>query len=326
MAEVPKWKRFEHLIHQIHQQYDISGARITLDDHIPGQDSKTLRQVDISIRVQIGPYSVLIAVECKDHAHPLDVGAIGEFVALRNDIRANKGVVVSTGGFTPAAIELARSLGIDTRTYIDTESQDWGTDVAIPIVLDMTKLLGYSFTFSTVRSNPPLPLAMRTDVPAHLIEIRTPEGLDLGPLILLLGRRWNHDESLHIPGEHTITLTEHALLGNMGHAYIEATLLVERRFYSGPLGVHLAGFRNEQDGSLQTKELRTNTIDPRQIVQGLVEGWRELKEYRNYKLSTGNESDGDMLMIDGVPLKAMMVMGCVHALPETREDLASDET
>jgi hypothetical protein len=46
MAEIPKWKRFERLIHD---QYAISGATITLDDHIQGQDSKIDRQIDISI-------------------------------------------------------------------------------------------------------------------------------------------------------------------------------------------------------------------------------------------------------------------------------------
>jgi len=130
MAEVPKWKRFERLIHQIHEQYAITNANITLDDRIEGQDSKTFRQIDISIRTQIGPYSILIAVECKDHAQPLDVGDVGGFAALRNDVRANKGVMIATGGFTPAAVELARTLSLDTHTYLDTESEDWGPKLA----------------------------------------------------------------------------------------------------------------------------------------------------------------------------------------------------
>ena len=89
-VEIPKWKRFERLIHQIHEQYNISGAQIKLDERVEGQDSKTLRQVDISIRTEIGPYKIFIAVECKDHAAPLDVGDLGAFAALRNDVRASK--------------------------------------------------------------------------------------------------------------------------------------------------------------------------------------------------------------------------------------------
>jgi hypothetical protein len=327
MAEIPKWKRFERLIHQIHEQYSILGAKITLDDHIEGHDSKTLRQIDISIRAQVGPYSILIALECKDHAEPLDVGEVGAFLTLRNDVKANKGVMVATGGFTAAAIRLARTFGIDTRTYIDTESQDWGTEVAVPVVLDGTKLLGYSFTFSSILSDPSLRFAMRTDVPPHLMETRTPDGAEIGPLILLLGRRWNHDDSLHVPGEHTITLIDHAILDagtESGHARIEAHLIVERRFYMGPLGIHLAGFRDEQTGSIETKQLRTDEIEPWRIERGLVAGWRELQEYRNHELVTPEEPGAKSLTVDGVPLEAMMILGYGDALPETRDELAAE--
>lgn len=327
MAEIPKWKRFERLIHQIHEQYKISGAKITLDDRVEGQDSKTLRQVDISIRTEIGPYRIFIAIECKDHAAPLDVSDVGAFATLRNDVRASKGVMIATGGFTPAAVELARTLGIDTRTYLDTESEDWGTDVSIPILLVGTKLIQYGFSFSTVLTAPFLPFAIRTDIPAHLVELRTPEGDEIGPLILLLGRRWNQDESLHIPGDHTITLIEHALVDakpNWGHARIEAHITVERRFYCGPLGIHLTGFRDEQNESIQTRRMLTEAVEPRLMERGLVEGWHELEEYRNHDIFTNQEPGAKILEVDGVPLKAMMTMGYGDALPETREELADE--
>jgi Restriction endonuclease len=325
--EIPKWKRFERLIHQIHEQYGISGAQIKLDDRVEGQDSKTLRQIDISIRTQIGPYKIFIAVECKDHATPLDVGDVGAFAALKGDVRASKGVMVATGGFTTAAVELARTYGIDTRTYIDTVSDDWGTDVSVPILLKSTKIIQRSFTFSTVRTNPFLPFAMRTDIPAELVELRTPEGEEIGPLILLLGRRWNQDESLHVPGEHTFTLIEHAQVDahdHFGHARIEAHIKVEWRLYSGPLGVHLSGFRDEQSDSIQTRRMITEAVEPRLMELGLVQGWRELEEYRNYDASMSQEPGTEMLMVDGVPLKAMMTFAYRDAFPQTREELAEE--
>lgn len=324
MAEVPKWKRFERLIHQIHEQYAIPNARVTLDDHIQGHDSHTLRQVDISIRTEVGPYKILIAVECKDHATPLDVGDVGAFSTLRTDVRAHKGVLVATSGFTQAAIELGRSLGIDTRTYLDTEGQDWGTEVAVPVVLHATKLLGYRFTFSNVRSEPLLPFAIPTNIPVHLIELKSSAGDDIGPLLLLLGQRWNHDEQLHVPGEHKITLTEHAVIRTKelaGHAQIDAHVLVEKRLYTGPLGIHLAGFRDEQNDSIHTKELRTDFVEPGLIESGLCPGWRELEEYRNHEVLFGGEQGASILLVDGVPLKSMMVLRYGDALPETREEL-----
>jgi hypothetical protein len=256
-----------------------------LDDHIQGQDSKIDRQIDISIRTRVGPYAILVAVECKDHAQPLDVGDVGAFATLRADVRANKGVMIATGGFTPAAFELARTHGIDTRTYLDTESEDWGTEVKVPVVLDATNLMGYNFKFSNVRSEPFLPFAMRTDIPPHLVELKTPNGEDIGPLILLLGRCWNRDKALHMLGEHSVLLTEHVMVDGSqrwGHARIEAHLRVQKRIYTGPLGVHLGGFRDEQDGSLHTQELLTDAIEPWRIESGLERGWRELEQFRNH--------------------------------------------
>jgi Restriction endonuclease len=328
MADIPKWKRFERLIHQIHDQYAISGATIELDDHIYGQDSKTLRQIDISIRTQVGPYAILITVECKDHAQPLDVGDVGSFATLRSDVRANKGVMIATGGFTPAAVELARTYGIDTRTYLDTESEDWGTEITVPIVLERTKLVRYSFKFSNVRSAPFLPLAIRTDIPVHLVELQTPEGDEIGPLILLLGQRWNYDASLHDPGEHSVILIEHAVVDGgqiSGHARIEAHLIVEKRFYTGPLGVHLIGFRDEQDESIHTNQLLTDAIEPWRIEGGLEAGWHELEELRNHALSRRGEPGARSVTIDGTPLETMMIIGYVDALPETREQLSAQD-
>ena len=299
----PKWKRFERLIHQVHEQYGIAGAKVTLDDKIKGLDSKTTRQIDISIRTSVGPYAILIAIECKDHAQPLDVVDVGAFATLRQDVRAHKGVLVTTGGFTQAAIELARSLGIETRTYLDTESVDWGNEVTVPVVLDGTKLVAYQFTFSSVRSDAFLPFAMRTDVPVHLVGVKDPPESAVRPLILLLGRRWNNDESLHLPGRHTVLLSEHALVDardSFGHARIEVQLIVERRFYAGPLGIHLTGFRDEQSESIHTQDLRTDGIEPGRIEQGLVPGWRELTEYRNQAITfAAGEPDAKQVMLDG---------------------------
>ena len=280
--------------------------------------------MDISIRAEVGPYKILIAVECKNHATPLDVGDVGAFARLRTDVRAHKGVLVATGGFTQAAIELGRSLGIDTRTYLNTESQDWGTDVAIPMVLHATKLLGYRFTFSNVRSNPFLPFVILTNVPVHLLELKNPQGDDIGPLLLLLGRKCNHDEELHVPGEHTFTLTDHAVIQHRelsGHAQINAHVLVEKRLYTGPIGVHFAGFRDEQSDSIFTKDFRTEFVEPRLIERGLSPGWRELGEYRNQEVVSVSQPGAKVVLIDGVPLKSMMAMHYGDALPETREEL-----
>jgi hypothetical protein len=104
MAE-PKWKRFEKLIHQIHSQLAPQGAQVTGNDKIVGCESKVERQLDVTIRATVAQYKLLIVVECKDETRPIDVGAMGQFASLLRDVKANKGVMISTSGFTSAAFD-----------------------------------------------------------------------------------------------------------------------------------------------------------------------------------------------------------------------------
>ena len=101
MADAP-WAEFEKLAYDI--QRELAGsADVTLRDTIQGVDSNIPRQIDISIRQQVGQYSVLIIVDCKDHRAPLDVNIVGEFVTVVRDVRANKGALIASRGFTPAS-------------------------------------------------------------------------------------------------------------------------------------------------------------------------------------------------------------------------------
>jgi hypothetical protein len=299
----PKWKRFEKLIHQIHSQLAPPDAIVKLDDRIVGYDSKAERQLDITIRANIGQYKILIVVECKDEARPIDVGAMGEFGSLLRDVRANKGVMISSSGFTPAAIEMARSHGVDTRTYVDTASVDWKSEVTIPVLLTRAKLDGWRVRFSSV---PGFLWGVPSSVAFPFIETFAEDGTRLGPIITLLGKAWKRNNRLHEPGEHTIMLAEHVLLdvgGTMRHTKIEADIRVERRYYLGPLPVKMAGFRDEQDGSLSTRELTTDFIEPARIERGEVRGWVELL------------TDKD------ISITIMLGLKYADALPESAEDL-----
>jgi hypothetical protein len=327
----PKWKRFEKLIHDIHTQFAPEGAVVKLDDEIVGVLSRTRRQLDITIRVKVAHYDVLIVVECKDQARPIDVAEIGSFASVLEDVKANKGVMISTSGYTTAAVEIARAHGIDTRTFIDTESVDWRTEVAIPVLLVRIKLDSWAAIFTGI---PGHRWAVPTSVPFPLIETFAEDGTPLGPIIVLLGKKWNNDESLHEPGEYRITLAEHVIV-NIGetpaHLKIEARLKVERCYYRGPLSIKFAGFRDEQDGSLLTKELTTDFIEPARIERGEMPGWSELTELRNAAIdrivSTEIEqgdapSSARAQRADAIPIEPVMfVMHYMDAVPEGQDDL-----
>jgi hypothetical protein len=300
---VPKWKRFEKLIHQIHSQFAPSDAVVAWSEKVVGCESKVERQLDVTIRANVAQYKVFIVIECKDEARPVDVGSVGEFASVLRDVKANKGVMIATSSFTSGAIEMARAQGIDTRTYVDTEGVDWKAEVTIPVLLTRVRIHSWSVRYLTV---PGFPWGAPTNIPFPFVETFGENGTPMGPIITLLGKVWNHDKSLHEAGEHKVLLGEHVLL-NVGqkqfHTRLEAVIKVKRQRYFGPLPVKMAGFRDEQDGSLSTNEMTTDSIEPARIERGEVPGWVELP------------AEGDLAVA------VMMMIGYVDALPERPEEL-----
>ncbi|MFC1958940.1 hypothetical protein ACFLV6_03410, partial [Chloroflexota bacterium] len=69
----PKWRTYEKLVAKVQQEL-APDASIKHDDQIWGYDSKKNRQIDVSIRQQIGQYNLLIAMDCKDYKIPVDIG------------------------------------------------------------------------------------------------------------------------------------------------------------------------------------------------------------------------------------------------------------
>jgi len=94
--EDPKWKRFEKLIHDIHTQLAPQGAVVTLNDKIIGCESRVERQLDVTIRHTIANYHILLVVECKDEARPIDLSTMGAFASLLRDVKANRHELIST--------------------------------------------------------------------------------------------------------------------------------------------------------------------------------------------------------------------------------------
>jgi hypothetical protein len=93
----PKWKRFESLVARIQKELS-PDAKVTLDDKIMGRRSQTFRQIDISVRRVVGQFEILIIIDCKDYAKPVDVKDAEDFLGLAEDVGANKGALVSSNG------------------------------------------------------------------------------------------------------------------------------------------------------------------------------------------------------------------------------------
>jgi hypothetical protein len=127
------WKAFEELAAQIYKELE-PNAIVTWNDHLMGKNSGQPRQIDVSIKHKIANHDLLIAIQTKDYSKPADVNVVGEFSAVLQDIRANKGILICKSGFTSSAKQLAQNLGIDLCNLHDAKTRRWELDVKIPIL------------------------------------------------------------------------------------------------------------------------------------------------------------------------------------------------
>lgn len=109
-------REFEQLVARIEGVLALAGAIVTSPDRIPDVITGALREVDASIRVQVGSVSLLITVECRDRVSVQDVMWIEQLATKQRHVGAAHTVAVSSKGFTQPAVVAARAHGISVRT------------------------------------------------------------------------------------------------------------------------------------------------------------------------------------------------------------------
>jgi hypothetical protein len=126
---VPRAGRsLELLVHGLEQLLAKAPVEIRSPDYITGKITKRRREVDVSLRSQVGSVDVLVIIECRDRGKPQDVTWIEQLASKREDVGADKAVAVSATGFSPGARNLARSKQVDLRSLEELEADvvfDW---------------------------------------------------------------------------------------------------------------------------------------------------------------------------------------------------------
>ena len=57
-------------------------AEVIHNAKLDGRNSKQKRQIDVLVRQKIGQYEMMIVLDCKDYARPVDVKGVEEFHGL----------------------------------------------------------------------------------------------------------------------------------------------------------------------------------------------------------------------------------------------------
>lgn len=92
----------DEVFHEVQRRY--AGAPITRNARVPGRFSQTPRQIDILIEAQVLDAPIRIAVDAKKRTAPVDVNDVESFIAMMADVGAHRGILISSSGYTKAAL------------------------------------------------------------------------------------------------------------------------------------------------------------------------------------------------------------------------------
>lgn len=273
------WLDYQKLAADIYADLE-TAAVVTYDDKIKGVESGIERQIDVSIRTTVAGHEILIIVQAKDLARPADVNVVGEFQAVIRDVRAAKGVLICSGGFTQAAVEYGRKLNIDLCSAHDAKHRKWAIDLRIPLLwVETTGDVKLEMELVADRTNPeaitlePDPVKWLTSVDA---------GRNTATIGQLLANEWNADPLNRTPKEsHKIELAHTGMRVLLGDSFwcpvrsMACTYTVERKGWLGTFSFsQCRGIFNRGTGTLRAKV----TLTDKDLPLRRDEGWSELDD------------------------------------------------
>lgn len=121
---------FQELVALIEQALAPKGAKITQSAEVSVNGLETLREVDVLIDGDFGPYRMKVAVEAKDHGRKISVQTFDSLLAkYRGECRVlvDKFVIVSSRGFTEGVIEKAAATDVELLTIEQAKDKEWST-------------------------------------------------------------------------------------------------------------------------------------------------------------------------------------------------------
>ena len=150
----PKSRMFEELIARIEDTLVPQGALVKSPDFIPDKVTGSLREVDGSIRYQVGSTPILITIECRRRSTKDDARWIEQLRSKKEDIGALQTIAVSWKGFGQPAIIKAAKYGIELRTYKELTVD--GIQKLQQLIRLTCVYVEYKFAKAFVQFNPPV--------------------------------------------------------------------------------------------------------------------------------------------------------------------------
>lgn len=125
--EEKEWRAFEILVAQIERHLSPHGAIVKSPDRLKDKITGQLREVDASIKYQIGSVPILITIECRDRSRVQDDTWIEQLAKKKEKIAASATIAVSANGFTKPAQKSAKIYGIELRTLNEINEDEYAS-------------------------------------------------------------------------------------------------------------------------------------------------------------------------------------------------------
>ena len=147
------WRKYER---QIHQELTsvFTDCEFEFDDRIFDKHSKIDRQIDISIRGNIGGNKILGIIDCKHFSKNIDIKIIESFLGMLEDTKANFGLIITNKGFSSSAKHRAnvRNLRLDIIEFDELQKIKLTFDYFVNQKIRNLELSKYEF-FKRAREN-----------------------------------------------------------------------------------------------------------------------------------------------------------------------------
>lgn len=104
------WQEYQEAVAVLYDQTDGFG-NVRRNVMVPDKITSQPRQIDVLIEINAKGHSLMMIVDAKFHAAPIDVREIESVLALSHAVGANKAIVVAANGWTEPAKKKADHVG-----------------------------------------------------------------------------------------------------------------------------------------------------------------------------------------------------------------------
>ena len=108
----PDWLKYEKTVFE-YLQLDHPEAEVVHNVSLPGRLSGVPRQIDVLVAERFGVKTYVTAFEAKHYTRKIDVKGVEEAIGLFRDVGVDRGVMITTVGYSDAALRRANADDVD---------------------------------------------------------------------------------------------------------------------------------------------------------------------------------------------------------------------